>query len=173
MRARAARDFGEFVAMRAERIEQGELLATLQQGLVLVLAMDLEQARGERAQLADSDRAAIDPRARTAFAADHPAQLAGTVLVEFLGNEPFAQVRVQRQVERGSEFGAFATVAHHRRLGAAAGEQQQGIDQQRLAGAGLAGDHGHARAECDLGLADDREILDVETFQHAGGPLPG
>ncbi len=164
----AARDIRELVAVGAECIEQGQLLAAVEQGLVLVLAVDLEQPGSQGAQLADRDRTAVNPCARAALAADHPAQLAGAVFVEVLGGQPFAQVGARREVERRREFGAFAAVAHHRRVGAPAREQHQRVDEQRLAGAGFARHDGHAGAERHLGFADDREILDVETFEHAG-----
>ena len=136
------------------------------QRLMFVLAVNLDQSRCERLELRQADRPAIDPRTRTAFAANHAAQLARAVFIEFFVPEPFAEVRAVAEVERRRELGAFAAVAHLGRVRAAAGEQQQRIDQQRLSGPGLAGDDGHAGAERDLRFGDDREILDGEGFQH-------
>ena len=164
----ASRHGGELVAVGAERIEQDQLLAAIEQRLVLVLAVDLEQLGGQRAQLAGRHRASIDPRARAAFAADHATKLAGAVLVEVFLDQPVAQVGTRGEVERGRELGAFAAVANHRRIGAATGQKHQRVDQQRFARAGFTGDDGHAGPERDFGFADDREILDVETFEHAG-----
>ena len=62
-------------------------------------------------------------------------------------------------------------IAYVAGLGAPAGEQQQRVDEQRLAGAGFAGDDGHAGAERDLRFRDDREIFDVEGFQHGMNEL--
>ena len=167
-----ARDFGQLRRVVAECIEQGELLAAFEQCLVLMLAMNLDESLGEGLELGQGDRAAVDPRARAAFATDHAAQLAGSVLVEILGDQPVAQCRMRGEVERGRQFRAGATVAHHRRVGAGAGEEQECVDQKRFAGAGLSGHHGQAAHERDFSLADDREILDMKTFQHRPLPLP-
>ena len=70
------------------------------------------------------------------------------------------------EVEHGDQFRAFGAVAHHAAVGAHAGQEAQRIDQQRLAGAGFAGDHGQAGAEIQFGGADDGEILDGEMGQH-------
>ena len=48
----------------------------------------------------------------------------------------------------------------------AAAQQAQRLDQDALAGAGLAGDRGQARAEGDLHLVDQREPGDLEQRQH-------
>ena len=50
-----------------------------------------------------------------------------------------------------------------------AGQQAQGVDQQRLAGAGFAGDHGQAAAEVQFRGADDGEILEGEVGEHGAG----
>ena len=72
------------------------------------------------------------------------------------------------QVELGRQLGAVAAGAHQRAVGARAGQQHQRIDQQRLAGTGLAGDHGHAGTETDLGFLDHGEIAHVQRTEHAG-----
>ena len=101
-----------------------------------------------------------------AFAPHDSAQMAAAVLVEVFALEPVAQIGPAGKIEGRRELRAFAAVAHLRRIRATAREQQQRIDEQRFARAGLAGDHGHARAEGDFRFADDREVLDVKGFQH-------
>ena len=91
------------------------------------------------------------------------------VLVEFVVAQPVASGGIARQVEVGRQLGALAAMADHAAVGAQPGQEAQRIDQQRLAGAGLAGDHGHARTELQFGGADDGEVLEGEVAEH--GPV--
>ena len=50
---------------------------------------------------------------------------------------------------------------------AAAEQQADGLDQDRLAGAGLAGQDVEAGVELDLDRVDDREVRDAEEAEHA------
>ena len=50
-----------------------------------------------------------------------------------------------------------------------AGEAEQGVHQQGLAGTGLAGDDRQAALERQFGRADDGEILDGQVFEHECG----
>ena len=68
--------------------------------------------------------------------------------------------------ERRGDFGALGAVTHDFGAGASAGREQQRIDQDRFAGAGLAGEHGQARAELQLDGVDDREVADLNMQQH-------
>ena len=49
---------------------------------------------------------------------------------------------------------------------AAAEQQADRFDQDRLAGAGLAGQDVEAGVELDLDRVDDREVLDAEEAEH-------
>ena len=157
--------------MAAVGVEQFELAGLRQQGLVLVLAVDLDQQTGQFGELGDGDRAAVDPGPRAAVGAQGAAQLAGAVVVaalveHFLLPEPGQRFRAVAQVELGVEFGAFGAVADHAAVGAHAGEEAEGIDQQRFAGAGFAGNDGHSGAEFEFGGGDDGEVAKREACQH-------
>ena len=173
LRVQIAQALGQFcdlvqqIGMDAIGIQQGELAGLVEQGLMFVLAVNFEQALAEQLQLCQRGRAAVDPGARGAFAADHPAQLAGVAVVEFLGSQPRTRRGRIRERKTGDQFRALAAVPHHAGIGAIAGEQQQGIDQQRLARASFAGDDGESGTERDFGCADDGEILDEKCFEHA------
>ena len=62
--------------------------------------------------------------------------------------------------------GLLGAGAHPGRVGAAAEQQQQAGDHHRLAGAGLAGDHGQAGPERQHGVVDDAEARDPQLLQH-------
>jgi hypothetical protein len=57
-------------------------------------------------------------------------------------------------------------VADDAAVGAQAREQSKGIDQQRLAGAGLARNDGESAGEIQFRATDDGEILDGEVYEH-------
>ena len=155
-----------FVA--AEGIEQRELAAARHQRLVFVLAVDLDQQPGEFGELRERRRPAVDPGLRAAVGADGAAQLAGVVASSSSSCSRSQAGRFGRvdEGEHGDQFGALGAVADHAAVGARAGQEAERIDQQRLAGAGFAGNHGQAGAEIEFGGADDREILDGEVGEH-------
>ncbi len=161
--------FGQQHVVAAEGVEQDQLLAAVEQGLVFVLAMDLDQQGAQFGQLAKGGRAAIDPGARAAVGTDHPAQLAVEIVVHFVLAQPGQRGRRVGQVELGREFGPFGAVAHDAGVGAGAGQPHQGVHQQRLSGAGFARDHGHARPEGQFGGGDDGKILEAEQADHGPG----
>ena len=113
-------------------------------------------------------RAAVDPGAALALRVDRPAQqqpagVAG-VGVEAGVVEPGGERR--RRVELGADLGARRAFAHHAGVAAAAERELQRVDQDRLAGAGLAGQHREAGAELDLERVDDDEVAEREAVQH-------
>ncbi len=142
-------------------IEQVQLGAACHQRLLVVLAMHFDQEAGQLAELADGGRTAVDPRTRAAIGADHPAQLAmAAVLVQFVAAQPLQRRTGSRQLELGGQLGALAAVADHAAVGTGTGQQGQGIDHQRFAGAGFTGNNRHAGAKFQFGLTNDRKILD-------------
>src|SRR5262249_47967533 len=58
-------------------------------------------------------------------------------------------------------------LAHQLRRPSSSREQAQRIDENGLAGAGLAGEDRQARRELDLQVLDDRKVLDREAAKHA------
>jgi hypothetical protein len=147
-------------------VEQGELARLRQQRLVFMLAVDLDQPRCEFAQLRQGRRAAVDPGARAAVGAQRASQLAAGAVVEFLLAQPGERFGRLVEVEFGVQFGARGAVADHAAVGAKARQEPERIDQQRLAGAGFAGNDGHAGAEFEFGGGDNGEILDRQAVEH-------
>ncbi len=78
------------------------------------------------------------------------------------------QPRVDRRVGRegGRQVGAGPALAHDARIAALAEQQRQRVDQDRLAGAGLAGEDGEAGLEFEVERVDDDEVADRERLQH-------
>ena len=164
----ARRNFARKLRGRAAvRIEQRALAIALQQQLVIVLAMDVEQHLAQLAQLRGGGRAAVHEGARASGGVDGAAHEACAVaFVEFLGREPFAHRRQRGDVEIGAHLGALRPGAHHARIGAVAEREREGIDEDRLARAGLAGQRGEAARQLEVEPVDDHVVADGECSQH-------
>ena len=69
--------------------------------------------------------------------------------------------------ETRRHLGAFRALAHDVAAGAAAGDEQQRVDDDGFAGAGFAGQRGEAGFEFELGLIDEHEIAQLKVGEHA------
>ena len=132
--------------MAAEGIEQRAVGRRLDQGAVVMLAVDFDQRRAERAQHLHADRLVVDEGAGAAVGELHAAQdqlaLDGEIL---FGGERGARDG-RSAIEHGGDLALLGALAHQRRVAARAERQREGIEQDRFAGAGLAGQHRQARS---------------------------
>ena len=162
---------GQRLRVAAMRVEQLALPAGAQKRLRRVLAVHVEQALADLAQQRGGGRLAVDQRARPAVGVDHPpqqhrARVAGEVAL----GEP--GVEFGRAGELGADVGALRALAHHRHVAARAGGERERVEQDRLARARLAREHGEPRAERDVERVDDHEVAQSQGLQH-GAPLRG
>ena len=72
-----------------------------------------------------------------------------------------------RHVEGRGDLALRGAVAHQRRVAARAERQRQGIEQDRFAGAGLAGQHRKPGGKVDVQPFDQDDIADRQMRQHA------
>ena len=151
----------------ARGVEQLALRGRAHERLEFVLAVDVDQQYADLAQQLQRHGLAVQVRAAAAVAADEATdrQLVGRV-DRLLAQQPHQRTTRIAEVETAAHLGALGAVAHDFAAGATAGEQLQRIDDDRLAGAGLAGEHGQAGPELDLGGIDDRQIADLQVGQH-------
>mmetsp|Transcript_4846 Transcript_4846/g.17211 ORF Transcript_4846/g.17211 Transcript_4846/m.17211 type:complete len:524 (+) Transcript_4846:2418-3989(+) len=154
---RGAVQAGEGVQQLAHRGRAGQALPG-------VLTVDVEQMVGQLAQLGQCGGTAVDPGAALAAAVDHAAQQQGVVHVKAGLVQPAAQM--QRQVELGTDLGLGRALAHHAGVAAPAQGQLQRVDQDGLAGAGLAGQHGKAGIELEFERRHDDKVFEAEMPQH-------
>ena len=154
-------------ARTGESVEQCALFRGTHQRLVFVLTVDVDEALADLAQLRRGARTSVHVGARTSTGIDHATEEAFAVVAREV---EFGQQRRHcgeiRQIELRGHFGAFSARADDTRIGAPTEDEQQCIDQDRLAGAGLAGEHGKARREFEPEPIDDHEILDVQREEH-------
>ncbi len=78
--------------------------------------------------------------------------------------------------EDGCGRGLTAALAHQPRIGPRAGGETQGVQDDRLATAGLAGERGQACADREVERLDQDHVADAQANQHGvkmEGNLPG
>ena len=159
----------EFAALACEPavlVEQRELGGALQQRLVRVLAVHVEQELAEFAQLRQRHRGTVDVRLAAAAGVDGPAhQHARFVRVADV-LRPHPLDHRGSGAELGADLRARRAFAHHVGVGALAEREQQGVDEDGLARAGLAGEHGEAGREVEFERLDDDEVADCQRQQH-------
>ena len=133
-----------------EAVEGGPLGRALQQGLVGVLAVEVDQLLPRLAQGRGGGQPAVDVG---------PAPPVG-------GDDPAEDDLLVVPGEATLDDGLVAGGADQDGIGPAADQQLHGLDQQGLARAGLPRQGGHARAQHELEAVDDAEVLDGQLDQH-------
>ncbi len=63
-------------------------------------------------------------------------------------------------VEGGDHLALLGALAHQRRIAARAERQRKGVEQDRFAGAGFAGQRGKPGAEIDIEPVDQNDVAD-------------
>ncbi len=129
---------------------------------LLALGVDAQQMRRHRGQQAQGHRLVVDEDPVAPRAADHPPhhELVLARPQPGVGQQPPGFVRHLIEGARDGEL--FGLGADQVAGGTRAGEQTERIDQDRLAGAGLAAEHVETRLELDRDVGGDGEVLDVE-----------
>ena len=70
------------------------------------------------------------------------------------------------EVEDGDDLGPLRALAHHARIGTLAEGERERIDQDRFAGARLAGEGGKSGGKLKVERVDDGEVADGEVQEH-------
>src|SRR5690606_20280739 len=78
---------------------------------------------------------------------------------------------IAAHVEHGGDVALPGTVADQRTVAAAAERQRQRVEQDRLTGAGLAGQHRHALPEIEIEAVDQDDVADRKGDEHSPTPV--
>ena len=89
--------------------------------------------------------------------------------VEVVRPQPRVDVGLPAEVERRADLGALGAHAHDAGIAASAENETERVDEDRLAGPRLAGEHAEAGRKVDLELVDEDEVADGESAQHRHG----
>ncbi len=138
------------------------------EGALVVLAVDFHQRRAKRAQHLDADRLVVDEGAGTAVGELHAAHDQLVLTAEIILRKQAARRMVFAEIERGNHLALLGALAHHRGVAARAERQRESIEQDRFAGAGLAGQRGEAGPEIDVQAIDQDDVADGKASQHRG-----
>ena len=152
----AQRDTGKSVQQAAHGVRACQALPS-------VLAMDVNQLVGNLFELRGGGGAAVDPGPALALRVD------GAFEQQFVAGlqAVFFQPLQQRggAVKSGVDLAALRAFAHHGGVCARAQCQLQCVNQDRLASAGFAGEHGEAPGQVQLERANDHEVAEKNAFQ--------
>ena len=140
-----------------------------------MLAVNFDQCCAERAQSLHAHRLVVDESAGAAVGelnAPHD-QFGGarTVAGQTMFRKHFAHRMVFADFEGGCDLTLFGALAHQRRLAAGAERKRECIEQDRLAGPGLASEHSKAAAEVDVQPIDKNDVADGQSGQHETGSM--
>ena len=135
-----------------------------------MLAMDVEQGRGQLAQLRRSGRAAVDPPAALATGIHRAAQQQFAVGFKPPVLQPGRER--SRQIEAGTQFGTRGALADHAGVCTGAQHQLQCVDEYGFSGPGFARERGKPGLEFELQGIDDDEIAQAEMAQRHGQEPP-
>ncbi len=135
---------------------------------MFVLAVDIDQQFAQGFQVTEGAGGAVDIAAGSPFSGDHSAQNARAVVFEVAFGQPGAGFRDVDQIEGGQDIGLVRTRADHAAVGAIAQGQAQGIEHDRLAGAGFPCDHAHPAIEFEIEMFNDGVVMYGQVHQHKG-----
>ena len=148
-------------------VENLELRLLVQQRLVVVGAVHIDQHLAKALEHIERDRLVVD-RGTVGRFGDDAADDQQTALAPFQPN--VIQDRVDPRGVGEAKLRMHGTGglagADHRLIGALAQQEPQRADNERLARAGLAGDHDEALAEADSHVVDQGEVFDFEGPEH-------
>ncbi len=167
--AQVAHQAGDLVAQRpqpAVAVQQVDVLADAHQRQVLGLAVDVDQALADLFQGLDRDGPTVDPAHIAPFEADLAAQKqdARLVALQAVFSQQRADDRLDLGVEQEGTLDGRPIGAGTDNVGLTPPAQQQadGVDDDRLAGAGLAGQDVETGAEFEIELVDDGQIVNSQ-----------
>ena len=152
--------------MPAIGVEQRAVGGRIDKGALVVLAVDFDQRRAERAEHLNADRLIVDEGPRAAVGELHAAQDQFVIAVEIVVGEDAARRMIRRKLERGGDLTVLGAVARQRRVAARAKRERKSVEQDRFAGAGLARKRGKPGAEIDVQPVDQNDVANGKTRQH-------
>ena len=144
--------------MAAEGIEGRAMGGDVDQGAVVVLAVDLDHELADALQQGGGDRLVVDEGARTAVGQLHAAEDDVLVVGDVVVAQGLPRRMLAGQLQDGHHLAALGTVAHQGRVAAPAEGEGQGIEQDGLAGPGLAGERRQPGIQGQIELVDEDDV---------------
>jgi hypothetical protein len=162
LREEVSHALGELVDVR-EPVHELQLSEGLEQPLMLVLSMDVHQLLSEPLEQGNGHGRIVDERAVAAGARELPSDHHLSVLSREPGlAEHRRRAAILRSVEHRLHRGRLGIGPDDVGLGARTTQEQERVDEDRLAGAGLAGENVQAGRKDDGDVFDNREVPDPQ-----------
>ena len=132
---------GGRAGLPGEGVEDGQVVGGVEQAMLVELALHLDQTITDSGQETDAGRLIIDESAAAAIGAQGPAQDERAVPVEASFGDQGAGRMIVGDIEHGGDTGLFGFAPDQPCFGPLAQGEAKGIQQDRFAGAGFAGQH--------------------------------
>jgi L-methionine (R)-S-oxide reductase len=153
--------------MLGKGVEDRAMVGRIEQSALLELTLDLDEAVTELAQQPDARRFVVDKGTAAPIGSEHPPQ---HDRVPFVFEPGLAQDRMRRMVAPDRELRRYRRLLrprpHQPSLRSLAERQAQRIEQDRFAGASLAGQHAKARTKDQVETVDQDNVTNIQAEQH-------
>lgn len=154
----------------SEAVEDFAVAFDVEEGLVLVLSVEVDEEVADLAELGEGEEIAVCQGAAASGGGDFAAQDEFVVRSVNAGLvEERGEGGVAGDVEEGLDFGRVAAPAHVVAAGAFAEDELERTDDDGLAGSGLAGQAVESGIEVQGEVVDDGQIADAQAQQHGAG----
>ena len=148
-------------------IEQAPMRRNIDERALVMLAMDLDQRAAERFQHLHAHRLVVDEGARAPVGKLHAAQDQAVLGSDAVFGEQCERRVARLDIECGRHLSLLGALPHQTGVAAAAERKREGIEQDRFAGAGLAGEHRKTSRIIDVEPFDQNDVADGEPGEHA------
>jgi hypothetical protein len=128
--------------------------------------MDFHQGGSQRSQGLGAYGLVVDKGAGAAVGKLGPPQDQLVLRRNAVRDQQLAHRVCGRQLEYRADLALLDAVPDKRGIAARTERKRKGVEQDRLAGAGLAGQHAEAAREVDVQAVDQHNIADGEPGQH-------
>ena len=133
-----------------------------------MLAVDLDQRGADRLERLHAHRLIVDEGTGAAVAILDAAQDHLTIGIQAVGGEDPCGRMLLADLEHGRHLALLGAVANQTGIAATAKGQRKSIKQDRLAGAGLAGQHRKPIGKLEIESFDQDDVTDRQSRQHGG-----
>ena len=138
----------------------------IDQGALIVLAMNFDQSASELLQHLHAHGLVVDKCAGSPVGELHATEDQLILCRNVVGGEECPRRMVARDIEHGGNLALLDPLPNQGLIPPATKGQRESIEQDRLAGAGFAGEHGKPIGEIDIEPVDQHDVADRESGEH-------
>src|SRR5262249_5505783 len=160
------RDICRPLLQAAEGIEETPMSAGINQGTLIVLAMDFDQRTSELLQHLHTHRLVVDERTGSTVGELYAAEDQLIFGRNVVGGEQRVRRVGASDIEYGGSPALPDSLPDQRLIPAATQGQSKSIEQDRFAGARFAGEDSEPVGEIDIEAVDQHDVADRESGEH-------